>query len=307
MENKRYHIIIASIVFAVLTWVSVNMRDEYTVVKHMPVVLENVKEGKALKYAIPRFVSVRFRGNGWSLVGLYLSPDVKYFIDVSSLGAEDFMITSRDLLEHIKLPVTLQPVDVKPDTLLLALDDYKEKRVPILPRIVLGWREGYGQVGPTRLSPESVLVGGSENIIRTVIAWPTLYKKYEDLRTAIDADIPLEEPSMYSIEIFDRQTRLQVNIQPFAEKTFTGIALTAQAVPTNREVIFIPPRMDIIARGGIDQLAKLTSGDFQASVNFQNLMQDSVEVITPDLTIPPEVKVISRKPERFQFIVRKRL
>ena len=48
MENKRYHIVIASIIFAILTWISVNMRYDYTVVEQMPVFLENLKDRKSV-------------------------------------------------------------------------------------------------------------------------------------------------------------------------------------------------------------------------------------------------------------------
>src|ERR1051326_6099595 len=114
MENKRYHIVIASIVFAVATWFSVNLRSEFTVV------LANVKAGKALKYPVPKNITVHFRGIGWALAALLLSPDVTYYIDGSTLGPDNFTVTGRDLLEHIKLPVSLQVVEVKPETLLLA-------------------------------------------------------------------------------------------------------------------------------------------------------------------------------------------
>ena len=163
MENKRYHIVIGSILFAVVMWLSVNMRDEYTVVRHVPVVLENMKEGKALKYPVPKTMSLRFRGTGWLLAGLSLTPDIKYFIDMSSIGTEDFIVTSRDLLEHIKLPFSLQSVDVKPDTLVLAVEDYKEKRVPIERRFMLAFHDGYGQVGSIHLSPDSTTIGGAEH------------------------------------------------------------------------------------------------------------------------------------------------
>src|SRR5205809_355001 len=81
-----------------------------------------------LKYPVPKSITAHFRGTGWALAALYLSPDVTYYIDGSSLGPENFTVTGRELLEHIKLPVSLQVVEVKPETLLLALDDYIEKR-----------------------------------------------------------------------------------------------------------------------------------------------------------------------------------
>ena len=112
MGNKRYHIVLASIGFAVLTWISVNMRHDYVVVRHLPIVIENLKAGKALKHPLPRSVSVRFSGSGWLLAGLYLTPGLTYFIDASSLTSEPFTITSKDLLEHVKLPFAVQAVDM---------------------------------------------------------------------------------------------------------------------------------------------------------------------------------------------------
>src|SRR5260370_37663811 len=123
MENKRYHIVIASIVFAVATWFSVNLRSEYTVVQRIPVVMANVKAVKALKYPVPKSITVHFRGTGWALAALYLCPAVTYYIVGSSLGPENFTVTGRDFLEHIKIPVSLQDVEVKPETLLLPLND----------------------------------------------------------------------------------------------------------------------------------------------------------------------------------------
>jgi hypothetical protein len=96
-------------------------------------------------------------------------------------------------------------------------------------------------------------------------------------------------------------------VQPFAEKTFTGIPIVATAVPPNREVIFIPPRFDVIVRGGIQQLAKLTPDDFQATISYQHLIEDSIQVVVPQITVPPETKIIGQTPAQFKFIIRKKL
>ncbi len=307
MEKKRYHIVIGSILFAVVMWLSVNMRDEYTVVRRVPVVLENMKDGKALKYPIPKTMSIRFRGTGWLLAGLSLTPDIQYFIDMSSIGTEDFIITGKDLFEHIKLPFSLQSIDIKPDSLVLAVEDYTEKRVPIEPKFMLEFHDGYGQVGAIHLSPDSTTIGGAEHIVRSISSWHTAYKKFDDIRAPIDLLMPVEESPDYSLEVSATTTRLQVNVQPFAEKTFIGIPVTANGTPFNREVIFIPPKIDIIVRGGIDQLAKLSPSDFQATVDYQDIDQDSVTTIVPQLSGPEEIKIVSQKPERFQYIIRKRL
>jgi hypothetical protein len=307
MEQKRYHIVIASIIFAVLAWVSVNLREEYTVVKHFPIVLENLKHGKALKYPFPKTINVRFKGNGWALAGLYIVPDLVYTIDLATLGSDDFMITAQDLQEHIKFPMSLQPFDVDPDTMLLALDVYREKHVPITLNSTMSFKSGYGQVGSLRVIPESVVIGGSKHIIESIISWPTLYRKFDELKAPVNADVLLEEPSNHSVRLLCSSVRIQVDVQPFAEKAFTGIQLIAASVPANREIIFIPPKIDVVVRGGIDQLARLSNNDFQAVVNYQDLTADSSETIRPSLVVPPDVKVVNKKPEKFQYIIRKKL
>ena len=307
MEGKRYHIIFASIVFAAAAWLTISLGDEYTIVKHMPVLVENLKEGRALKYPVPRAIDVWFRGNGWQLAALSFSSDVKYYIDFSSVGEENFTITKHDLFEHIKLPVSLQPIDVKPDTLILALDEYVEKRVPIIPHIVLEFYESYGQVGSLKLSPESVMIGGSKMLLATIAGWPTIYRKFTGVHTTIDEVIPFDEPLTYSLRLFEPAVRMLVNVQPFAEKAFTGIPLVATGIPANREVLFVPPKIDLIVRGGIDRLAKLTNADFLVTIGYQELVRDSSEYIFPSMGVPAEVKIVHRKPERFQYIIRKRL
>ena len=238
---------------------------------------------------------------------MYLSPDIKYYIDVSSLGEDKFLITGRDLLEHIKLPVAVQPLDVKPETLMLALDEYREKLVPVEPKIVLEFREGYGQVGALQFAPESIRIGGSQTVLAGISNWPTVYRKFDNLHSPLDLDIPLEEPTTHSIEIFTSSSRMRLNVQPFAEKTFGGIALNCPDVPPNREIIFIPPKIDLIVRGGIDQLAHLSDTDFQPTVPFRDLSQDTISTVTPHLNSVEGVQIVSVKPEQVRFIIRKKL
>jgi hypothetical protein len=288
-------------------WVSINMGYEYTVVKQIPVVLDNMKEGQVLKYPVPKYMTVRFRGTGWLLAGIYLSSNMKYYIDVSSITKRDYIITSRDLPEHVKLPASIQTEDAKPDSLVLALDEYREKRVPVVPRLTVDYRDGYSQIGSASVQPESVVISGAANLIDSINEWQLVHQKFEDQHGPIDEEIPLEEPSTFSIELNPPSARLRMDIEHVAERTIQGVPVTAMAVPPSREVIFIPPKMDIIVRGGIDQLGKLTTGDFQATVEFPLLVQDSSGVIEPTLSAPREIKVIRKTPERFQFVIRKKL
>lgn len=217
------------------------------------------------------------------------------------------MITARDVQDHVTLPVDVQVVDVKPETLHIALDDYYEKRVPVIPRIVLNFREGYGQVGPVRTVPDSVTIGGTLEYIRDISSWSTAFRRFTEVRAPIDEVVSLEDLPSYGVSVAAKSVRMKVDVEPFAEKLFPGIPLAVTGVPAGMEVIFIPPRLDLIVRGGIEQLSALAPESFGATVSYSALERDTSGTIVPVLSIPDGVKAVGKNPERFQFIIRRRL
>lgn len=304
---RKFPVAIGAVAAAAALWVWVNLQGDFSIMKSVPVVFEDAKEGKAFLYPIPKVMSVRVRGSGWVVARLFLSPDVKYFINLSSVAEEPVIITANEALNHITLPGDVTVVDVKPETLMVALANYHEKRVPVTTRLVLGFREGYGQVGPVKVEPESVTIGGTLEYLNGVSLWNTDFRRYADVRAPIVEDVPLEVLPNYSITLSAKTVRLNVNVEPYAERVFAGIPVSASSVPPGREIIFIPPRLDIVVRGGIEQLAAIGEGPFSAVVDFAELEKDSTGYAVPTLRIPDGLKVIERSPKRFQFIIRKRL
>lgn len=307
MTQRRFPVAIGAVLAALATWISVNLQNDYSIVKSVPVVFEDMREGKAFRYPIPRVMSVRIRAKGWVVARLFLSPDVKYFINLSSVGEEPVHITAREVQNHVTLPPDVTVVDIKPETLTVALADYYEKRVPVSPRIVLGFREGYGQVGPAKVEPESVSIGGTLEYLRGIRSWSTDFRRYDGVRAPIVEEIPLEELPNYSVRVHAGTVLVSVNVEPFAEKLFPGIPVSVSSVPDGSEVIFIPPRLDLVVRGGIEQLAAISGDRFSATVEFQDLARDSTGYVVPGLKIPGGVHVVERKPQRFRFIIRKKL
>jgi hypothetical protein len=117
----------------------------------------------------------------------------------------------------------------------------------------------------------------------------------------------LQDPPEYLINIEQKDIQLKINVQPYAEKSFSGINIETNYLPSNREVIFIPAKMDVIIRGSIEKLSSITNDSFRSYVDFTNLMSDTTGYFKPEVILPAGVKIIKTFPERFQFIIRKRL
>lgn len=307
MKSKRYHIIIGSMLFAVLMWISVTLGDEYQISIQIPLIVENVPEGKALKGHVPKTLTTTIRGTGWRLASLLLSGKPRCILNISALAGSNIIVTKRDLINTISVSSGIQPIDVSLDTLVFDLERYTERTVRILPNIVLECREGFGVVGEITVKPESIVVGGAESVVHSIQGWRTERRSFSDVRESFTTEIPLEDPTDYSFFLFRKTVQLTVHVAAFADKIFSGVMVEVVSVPPNREIIFIPPRVDIVVWGGIDQLAALSISDFRLSVDYQTLLTDTTGYVQPRIEFPSGIRILATRPERLQYIIRKRL
>lgn len=307
MQKKRFHIVITTILFAILLWVSVNMSYEYQTVVSVPLVVENLSADKAIATLFPKALQVKLRGNGWRSAALFLGSDPQCVIDIASLSKHKSSFTLNDLIDRMTIPLGLQPIDMKPESLFISFDTYSQKLVPITLAMDVRYRTGYGNVGEPRIIPESISVGGATSILATINDWPTERTTFSDVKASIDVNLPLAESALYRLSLSSEKVAVSINVQQYAEKTVTGLLVEAKSVPLTKEVILIPPKIDLIVRGGVEQLATLVNDSFRVSIDYTSIVNDSTGFADPIVVSPREVYLVAKKPERTQFIIRTRL
>jgi hypothetical protein len=140
-----------------------------------------------------------------------------------------------------------------------------------------------------------------------IVSWRTEPAVFADVKAPIDAQVPLLQDQTAPLSLSTGSIHLTVNVQPFAEKTLTGIPVEIDSVPSLREVILIPPRVELVVRGGIKQLSSISAGDFRVAVAYQAIEADTTGAVPYAVTGPDEIQIVRRKPDRLQHIVRKRL
>jgi hypothetical protein len=306
MKIRNIHIVFVSALFGIIAWASVTLREQYLITIDAPFVLENIPDGLAVKSPLPASLQLKLRGSGWHLAAITLGRNPRVAVSALALPPGNRAMGAADILERLSFGPGVQLVDVKPDSIRVEFDRLARKRVPIVLDDVLGLREGYGQVGQIVLSPDSVTIAGAETIIRGIDSWKTSREIFENVKAPIDADVPLAPSGPHRLTFSDPRVHVMINVEPYAEKTFTGIAVEVREVPSNREVILIPPKMELVVRAGIKQLSSLSPGDFHIITFYDWIAADTTGSVDTDIIAPAGAQVVSKKPERLQYIVRKR-
>jgi YbbR domain-containing protein len=307
VKQKRIHIVIVSALFGILVWISVSMGEQYQVTVSVPISIDNIPEGRSIRTPVPQALQLKLRGDGWRLAKLLMGSELKMDFPFQSLHTAKKAITFKDVAERIAARPGIQLLDMVPDSVFVELDRTGHKKVGVVLDYSVSFREGYGQVGPTTVTPESVTVTGAETLLRTIDSWSTVRGVFDNLRAPVEADLRLAPSPVYMLSLSTSSVHIRINVEPFAEKAFGGLPVEIRAVAPNREVILIPPKIEIVARGGIKQLSNISPSDFQVSVDYRMIVADTTGIIDPDIVAPSGIQVVSRKPEHLQYVVRRRM
>ncbi|MBI5472019.1 MAG: YbbR-like domain-containing protein [Ignavibacteriae bacterium] len=303
MKNRNIPIMLATTLFAILIWFSVSMSEQYRMQISAPLIIQSLPHGTGISSPVPREVQLTFRDTGWRLAKLAWKPGVSWTIDYPTLPRRG--LTLRDFSEQLSATLGVQPVSMSPESIYISLDALASKHVRVQPRFTADFRDGYGQVGETLVTPESVMVTGAESLLGHIAEWPTETQEFSQLRQPIDIVVPLND-SLPALVFQPNQVRLQINVQQFAERRFADIRVEFVSAPLNREILLSTPRVEIVVRGGIDQLARINRNSFRAVVDYRTILEDTSGFVQPELTAPSTVHIVKVVPDRLSYVIRKK-
>jgi hypothetical protein len=312
MKPKRLQIILATTLFALLLWASVNLGGQHQLTMSVPVEVSPVPEGVALRSPIPEAIDLSLRGGGWALADLLWRSKPRYYLNLAEVaGFRDLhmqrVITARDIQRHLQLPATVELIDVKPESLFVAFEPAGRKRVPLVFKANMTFAEGFGLAGQPVIRPETILVSGAASVLDSITSWRLKDTMFQQLRAPVEVMLAPEEGFPFALSFTPRRVLVRLNVEPFAEKSFSNILVEVRSVPPNREVILIPPRIEIVLRGGINRLAAIVASDCRAYLHYEEVESDTSGSLVPVIEIPRGVTLISKRPERLEYVVRRRL
>jgi hypothetical protein len=99
--------------------------------------------------------------------------------------------------------------------------------------------------------------------------------------------------------------QLKLNVQRIVEKTIDNIKVVINDIPKDRDVVLIPNNISCSLRGGINILGKIGPGDVTASLDYKDIILDTLESVLPRVTIPKHTQLVFTKPERLKYIIKK--
>jgi len=287
-----------SFVIAFIFWFFIKSEDTYSVTTSIPLVARNLQEQKTYKEEVPESIIVTLKGSGRAFIWLRFFDnfyeDYKAVIDLSSIADEyNFELDQyyKNNPEKIVLPESLELEFVEvisPKSIKINLDQYLVKKVPIKSEIIVSTAPGYIQVGEEVFSPDSISIGGPQEIVDTINFVKTQKDTLVDLMSSIDSEFLIINPDRV-VDFDPKKVEGFINIQPISETIVTGIPVKLINKPNDINVFVNPATVSLTIVGGLDQIASIVSTDIEVLINFEKSWSADKQFYSPEVRIPDSI------------------
>ena len=122
-------------------------------------------------------------------------------------------ITLADVTERIILPAGVVALDMNPDSIWVDVDSLGPPLTPVVLDHSVSFRDRYGPVGPTRVTPDSVTVEGARSVIALVDRWRTARFTLDNLKAPVDMTVPMSVSDRYPLAVTPPEVRVQMDVQ----------------------------------------------------------------------------------------------
>ena len=234
------------------------------------------------------------RGSGRSFIWLTLFEsfydDYKAIIDLSSIADEynfDLNNYYRENPTKIVLPTSLDLEFIEvvsPRNIIINLDQYLVKKVPIKSQLVVSTEPGYVQVGAPLFSPDSISIGGPQEIVDSIEFVKTEENTFLNLNVSIEEDLLIINPNKL-VDFDPKRVGGYINIQPISETIITSIPVNLINKPNDVEVFVNPSTVSLTVIGGLNQVANTLPQDILVTIDFRDWSPNK-QFYSPKISIP---------------------
>lgn len=303
--RKNILIYILSFVGAVLLWLYVYLNLSYTINIQIPLDVKTAGS-QALGSDLPSYIDLTVKGKGWELLGIMLSKKKSYILDLSSFKKDTKINVSQRLGEVLEIPAGVSVLNVNPEFLEISFDNITSRTVKVKNMVNVVPKDGYSVIGQPVLSPDSVKLSGAMSVIGKIKFLPTESVNFNDVNSGFTRTFKIIDTLNNIVKIEPKTVTVTYRVELSAEKIIEDVNVVVRDIPSDKEVLLVPPKLKIYLRGGVEQLAKINPEEILASVDFRSIDSDSLGYVSPKITLPVDASIIKYEPQKFQYIIKKK-
>ena len=259
------------LVFTAILAILNKLSKSYTTTLHIPIEITDVTIDKTIQDISPQGVDVSITLSGFALLrNAIVKPVLELpFTGLNTTDQSLYVHTLMEAGEPFKKAIhgNFEIEDLSENQIVVTVDQYGQKKVPIIPRLSFTYAGGYNAGKPLELTPDSVLITGAGSRLKDIRELSTISKNYTNITQSVTDEVVLDttglgilmEKEALTIAVFQDVTR-------FTEGNFS---IPIQVVnDTIGEVQVFPKNVDVFFNARLDDFESIKPEDFKITCDF---------------------------------------
>ena len=177
------------------------------------------------------------------------------------------------------------------------------KKVKITSDPILKFRAGYLSDSPLTISPDSLLVRGSQDVLDTLTIVKTVSFIMEDVFESFQKVIALENLTNLQFDI--KEVNIKQEVSRYSEKQFI-LPIEIINIPKSVKVKLFPPTGTLKATMPLTLLNGFNARDFMLVVDYELILKNELTHLPIRLVKQPsQVKKVIWEPKTVNYLIRK--
>jgi len=296
--SRKFGLWMGAFGLAFLLWVFIVSSENYEMVLSVPIEVRNLSEQKALREEVPDNAIVRFEGNGRMLFKTILLKrfykDFKLVLDLDRISDEYEFILNDYYNRYPQKIVIPNEFDINyieiesPREIIISLDEYAIKTVPVISQIIIDAAPGYIPIGEVQIVPNEIEIAGPRDIIDSLNVIYTVKDTLSNIIVDISNGYGFESP-LQQLQFSSSKVEINVNIQALSERIISEVPVNVINVPSNYRVFVSPHTVSLTIVGGIDFIQGISSDNISLTIDFSRQWDSSVQFYEPIVSVPDGV------------------
>jgi hypothetical protein len=263
----------------------------------------NLPKGYSYGNVNPDIVIIRLKANGWQILNLNLKTGNDFFVSADNDSGLISVDPSNEIAENTWLGSGIAITEIFPKKISFKVEEIAFKKIKVEPVTDLDFQSGYGLATPIRVYPDSILVSGPKTILsktESIITYPLSISRLDSKVNIItDINIPA------GFETLQKQAEITLDVQKIVERSFDEIKVNIVDIPSDRDIVLIPNVISVSLRGGVNLLGKISPDEISATVNYRDIILDTLGSVSPKIDIPENAQLLFSKPDKLKYVIKK--
>jgi len=288
--------------FSIALWVYVSLSAVFVTTVKVPVHFTNLPINYTVINASINEVELQVKGRGWELAKLIWGTEVNFDISIHRrIGHRKNDIS--DLIDaNAWLTSSFQVLEITPSQIEYDVEKIVSKRVSLIKNFKLEFKPGYGPSSEVKINPETVEIYGPSTLLQNMDSIRTEYKEILNIADNVKINLKIESPE--GISTASKRCTIEFEVQKIVEKTFENLIVETRNVPSSKELILYPGKINVVLRGGINKLGRLTNDSIKAYVDYWSALREESGTIQPVIEVPAFTTLVSTIPNKLEYIIK---